>query len=140
MIPFPFGCLGYILDLHRYAVVSHAMCSQVYLRLPTCARTQSAANEDLREGPWRLFVAQPSTSTPELLVMQRLVPLPARQLWGHAPRVRPYNRLNRSRCTFATVGAERCVTTPIHDPTDCQALTVVQTLRCYSNWRWPCRL
>ncbi|KAE8850651.1 hypothetical protein PTNB85_01067 [Pyrenophora teres f. teres] len=39
--------------------------------------------------------------------MQRLVPLPARQLWGHAPRVRSYNRFNCSRRTFATVGAER---------------------------------
>ncbi|KAF1839083.1 GIDA-domain-containing protein [Decorospora gaudefroyi] len=34
--------------------------------------------------------------------MHRVVPLPARQLWGHAPRVRSFNR---SRRTFATVSA-----------------------------------
>jgi hypothetical protein len=42
--------------------------------------------------------------------MHRVVPLPARQLWGHAPRVRSFNRFNRRR-TFATVaGAERYAT------------------------------
>ncbi|KAJ4320356.1 Mitochondrial Translation Optimization [Neodidymelliopsis sp. IMI 364377] len=38
--------------------------------------------------------------------MQRLVPQRARQLWGHAPRVRSFN--NRSRRTFASVsGSEQ---------------------------------
>ncbi|RAR14366.1 GIDA-domain-containing protein [Stemphylium lycopersici] len=40
--------------------------------------------------------------------MQRIVPLPARQLWGHAPRVRAIRPFNRIRRTFATVSsAER---------------------------------
>ncbi|EMD67732.1 hypothetical protein GGP41_007609 [Bipolaris sorokiniana] len=37
--------------------------------------------------------------------MQRIIRLPARQLWGHAPRVRSMRRLNRSHRTFATVSS-----------------------------------
>ncbi|KAI4944565.1 hypothetical protein J4E91_008568 [Alternaria rosae] len=40
--------------------------------------------------------------------MHRVVPIPARQLWGHAPRVRSLNRFSRRPRTFATVsGADR---------------------------------
>ncbi|KAL6708124.1 Mitochondrial Translation Optimization [Coniothyrium glycines] len=38
--------------------------------------------------------------------MQRVVPQRARQLWGHAPRVRSFNRFTRDR-TFATVSGEQ---------------------------------
>ncbi|KZM19348.1 Mitochondrial Translation Optimization [Ascochyta rabiei] len=40
--------------------------------------------------------------------MQRVVPQRARQLWGHAPRVRSFNSRSRSRRTFASVsGSEQ---------------------------------
>lgn len=45
-------------------------------------------------------------SPPSLPTMQRVVPQRARQLWGHAPRVRSFN--NRQRRTFASVsGSEQ---------------------------------
>ncbi|KAI8940846.1 hypothetical protein NX059_002107 [Plenodomus lindquistii] len=38
--------------------------------------------------------------------MQRLVPQRAHQLWGHAPRVRSFNRFQRTRRTLATVTSD----------------------------------
>src|SRR5690242_2270283 len=50
--------------------------------------------------------SQTHHSPPSHPTMQRVVPQRARQLWGHAPRVRSFN--NRQRRTFASVsGSEQ---------------------------------
>lgn len=63
-------------------------------------------------GPPRLglnFLA-PSFHNTTALKMQRVVPQRARQLWGHAPRVRSFKRRHR---TFATVSGASQYEAPI---------------------------
>lgn len=72
-----------------------------------------------------------------LSTMQRVIPQRARQLWGHAPRVRSFNRRRRN---FATVSGTSQYDILAHSLYSCASLTTSQTLRCHRHRRWPRRL
>jgi len=72
------------------------------------------------------------------LMMQRVVPQRARQLWGHAPRVRSFNRRHR---TFATVSGTSQYDIPVFENLSHDVfLTMIQALRCHCYWWRPRRL